>query len=97
MSDQKELRIVAFSECNQWVAQCLEHDVCVQASDLDTLRDRMEAALYAEDEALRAAGRGGIVSLPGAPEHFFRMWEKRSDFNRAGAVDGVNYELALCA
>jgi hypothetical protein len=97
MSSNDALRIVAFSECDQWIAQCLEHDVCVQAPDLDTLQERMEVALHAEDETLRAAGKGGIDALPRAPEHFFRMWDKRSDFNHAGAVDGVNYELALCA
>lgn len=97
MSSEQALRIIAFSECNQWVAQCLEHDVCVQAPDLDTLRDRMEATLFAENESLRAAGKGGLDALPSAPDHFFRLWEKRSEFDHVGAVDGVNYELALCA
>jgi len=97
MTIDHPVRVIAFQECDQWVAQCLEHDVCAQAADLDTLRDRVEATLLAEDAALREAGKGGLGTLPPAPEHFFGMWEKRSGFNRSGAADGVDYELALCA
>ena len=71
MANETTLRIIAFSEFDQWVAQCLEHDVCVQAPDLDTLRDRMEAAFYAEDTAQREAGKDGLSAIPAAPEHFF--------------------------
>jgi hypothetical protein len=97
MAINHPVRVIAFQECDQWVAQCLEHDVCAQAPDLDTLYARVEATLLAEDAALREAGKGGIDALPAAPDHFFRMWDKRSDFNRSGAADGVQYELALCA
>lgn len=97
MANNDSVRVIAFQECDQWVAQCLEHDICAQAADLDTLFARVEATLAAEYSALREAGKDGLNALPAAPEHFFRMWEKRSDFNRTGAADGVNYELALCA
>ena len=82
------LRIVTFKEGDIWVAQCLEHDVCVQASDLDTLRGRMEVALKAESP---------INDLPAAPAHFFELWERKSEFHKSGRTDGVEYEMALCA
>ena len=85
------LRIIAFRDGGQWVAQCLERDVCVQASDLDTLKARMERALAVE-------GRGGNLDrLPPAPSRFFDMWDKRSVFGQRENADGQPYELALCA
>jgi hypothetical protein len=97
MAINPSIRVIAFQECDQWVAQCLEHDICAQAPDLDTLYARFEATLLAEDAALKEVGKSGIDALPRAPEHFFRLWDKRSDFNRSGAADGTPYELALCA
>jgi hypothetical protein len=82
------VRIITFKEGETWVAQCLEHDVCVQAPDLDTLRARMEVALQAESP---------LDALPKAPDHFFELWDRKSDFHKSGKSDGVEYEMALCA
>ena len=84
----KTLRIVTFKEGDIWVAQCLEHDVCAQASDLDTVRSRIEMALQAESP---------LEKLPEAPAHFFELWDRKSDFHKTGKSDGVEYEMALCA
>jgi hypothetical protein len=83
-----EIRVIAFKEGDFWVAQCLEHDICAQAPDLDALRSRMEIAIASE---------APLHNLPKAPEHFFKMWERKSDFNKSGTSDGVGYEMALCA
>lgn len=82
------VRIVAFKEGDTWVAQCLEHDVCVQAADLDTVRARMEVVIEAELPLDR---------LPKAPAHFFELWERKSEFQQSGKSDGTEYEMALCA
>jgi hypothetical protein len=82
------VRIVTFKEGEIWVAQCLEHDVCVQAADLATLGSRIEMALQAESP---------LDKLPQAPAHFFELWDKKSDFQTTGKSDGVEYEMALCA
>lgn len=95
MANSEPVRVVVFKGHEQWVAQCLEYDICAQASDLDTLRDRVEATLAAEHQ--HRLNKGGLSSLPKAPDHFFRMWEKRSNFDKSGSLDGVNYEMALCA
>lgn len=82
------LRVVVFQEAELWVAQCLDHDVCVQGPDLDTVRSRMHIALKAEP---------ALTNLPKAPEHFFKLWERKSEFTGNGNADGVEYEMALCA
>jgi len=85
---KNNIRIVAFKEGDIWVAQCLEHDVCAQASDLDTVRARIEVAIHAEDN---------LMDLPKAPDRFFALWDQKSDFQRSGQSAGVDYEMALCA
>ncbi|TCU77036.1 hypothetical protein EDE08_102580 [Bradyrhizobium sp. R2.2-H] len=82
------LKVVVFKEAEQWVAQCLDHDVCVQGPDLETVRSRMHVALTAEDD---------LESLPKAPEHFFKLWDRKSGFSENGRTDGMTYEMALCA
>lgn len=59
------LRVVLRKESEQWVAQCLEVDICIQAPDLDTLEGRLEVALEAEDLAV----------LGPAPQYYFDVWE----------------------
>ena len=72
MAIDHPIRVIAFQECDQWVAQCLEHDICAQAPDLDTLYARVEATLLAEDAALREGGKGGIQSpFPARRSIFF--------------------------
>jgi hypothetical protein len=64
VTKMSSVRIIAFKEDDIWVAQCLEHDVSVQAADLDTLKGRMEVALRAESP---------LKDLPQAPAHFFDL------------------------
>ena len=67
------IRIVAFKEGDTWIAQCLEVDISAQASDLNTLSDRIEVAIEAEKP---------FTGIARAPDHFFKMWESVSGFSR---------------
>jgi hypothetical protein len=66
-SGLSRVSVVVFKDCKYWVAQCLEHDVCVMASNLFRLVAHLEAAIEAEDN---------FDSLPKAPDQFFEMWDK---------------------
>jgi hypothetical protein len=83
----EELKVVVFKEADTWVAQCLDHNVCVQGPDLETVHARMHVALTVEEN---------LGSLPSAPEHFFKLWDRKSGFRENGLADGVKYEMALC-
>lgn len=96
MSASHTIRVIAFKDGEHWVAQCLEHDVCAIALDLETLKYRLEVAVEAERELCHEKG-ADLDSLPRAPECFFDMWERRSEFDYSGNADGVGYEMALCA
>ena len=60
------IRVVLRKESDQWVGQCLEVDICVQAPDLDTLEGRLEVALECEDDP---------ATIGPAPKHYFDVWE----------------------
>lgn len=95
-----KLRVVVFAEGDQWVAQGLEHDICAQGSDLDTVQERFLDTLDVERSMAVEAGESPFTNIGPAPEHFFRMWEERSKFSSPASLEGNNdgqVELALCA
>jgi hypothetical protein len=96
MSASQTIRVIAFQDGDHWVAQCLEHDICAIASDLETLQYRIEVAIEAERD-LCLENNLDLDSLPAAPQYFFDKWGRRSEFDHSGAADGVEYEMALCA
>lgn len=83
-----QVRVVVFKDQDQWVAQCLEHDICVQAPHIDQIPPRMKSALWLEIDAR------GLEKLPRAPDQFFKMWEQRSELFK---YSGSDCEMALCA
>lgn len=78
------LRIVVFKEEDMYVAQCLEHDIAVQAADMATLQKRFEATVQIEGE--------GLLNLPAAPEAFHHMWDAGLELK--GSVDNADVRLA---
>jgi hypothetical protein len=89
------LRIIVFRKEDQWIAQCLEHDIGVVTKDFHSLQARMEAALRSEQYAHRPDGRHGLDGVPPSPQFFFKMWNARSIFNELGKSGGISYEMAL--
>ena len=88
-----ELRVVVFKDGDVYVAQCLEHDICAQAADIKSLRDRIDAAVDAEREYARALGKNLSESVAPAPKYFFEMWDKSWGAHQ----DSGEMRLALCA
>lgn len=82
------LRIVAFKEGDIWVAQCVEHDICVQAKDVAQLRRRMEVALEIECKDSVANGGQPFGDVPPAPDLYgFMFDEATADAAMAGDMD----------
>ena len=74
MSIQDDLRIVVYKEDEVFVAQCLEYDICTQAADRSTLRDRMDCLIDLEVQEMQEKGQ----ELDPAPERFHNMWDQGS-------------------
>jgi hypothetical protein len=72
---EEPLRAVVFMDGDLWFAQCLEHDIGVQASNLHDLPKKLELTVaFEREESIRRHGEpfGGI---PPAPARFQDMWE----------------------
>jgi hypothetical protein len=67
MIHNQDLRIIVIKEDGILIAQCLEYDICTQAADMDTLKDRMNCLLEVELKAGQAIDQ--------APERFHKMWD----------------------
>ena len=65
----QHLRILVSREEDMLVAQCLEHDIAVQAPDIETLQRRFDATIEME------ANAGTIDAIPPAPAHFHVLWD----------------------
>lgn len=97
------IRVIVFSDCDLWVAQCLEYDIGAQAKDLDTLRMRLTVALDLEAAACVEHGKAPFDGIASAPQRFHDMWEHRSrsfeagagvEFNAGGQPVSVNMAIA---
>jgi len=80
------LRIIIAKQDDIFVAQCLEHDISVQAQDIETLQRRFEDALILEAEM------GNIDALPPAPDVFHALWDHGSAL--ASALENAEVRLA---
>jgi hypothetical protein len=77
-ADTITIRVIVFQDDGQWVAQCLEHDIGAQATDIDTLNDRLVTVLKAEfKESIERHGKP-FAGIAPAPERFQVMWERRA-------------------
>ena len=75
MEKTMDLRILVVKSGEFFVAQCLEHDICTQASDVAQLQERMNALIEAE----LSSGQ----HIDPAPERFHKMWARCTE-NRFG-------------
>ena len=92
------IRAVVFKDCDLWVAQCLEHDICAQADDLTEVKNRLDATLDAERDYSVSIGKKPFEGIDPAPKHYSDMWERRTPFISHSLVDSPEkVELALCA
>ncbi len=81
------LRVLIIKEDDLLVAQCLEHDIAVQASNIDDLQRRFEDAIVLEN------GMGSLDGIPPAPEDFHEKW----DLAEAMKSNIDNAEMRLAA
>lgn len=88
-----QIRVIIFKEDDSnWVAQGLEHDICVQGK---TMTDAQE--LFDVAATLEAKEPGGIARIAAAPEAYFKMWDQRAGkFEPASpkAHDSIEFGLA---
>lgn len=78
------IRAIIFQDAGFWCAQCLEHDIAVQAHTKDALAAELFTALAAYAETAIEDGRKPFDGIPAAPRQFFEKFEKSREWNRRG-------------
>ena len=80
--DQIQIRAVIFKDSDFWCAQCLEHDVAVQASSVDALVDELGDTLVSYVELALNEGRVPLSDIPKAPSRYFEMFERAHELHQ---------------
>jgi hypothetical protein len=79
MEGNEMLRVLVFQEGGDWVAQCLEYDICTHAQDEESLSKRFSALLEVEyNISMRECGKP-FAGIEPAPEEYQAMWPKADD------------------
>lgn len=82
-------RILIYTKGDLYVAQCLEHDICVQSSDVDEIRELMARQFQYEKSQ-----DGGLDAVPAAPQEFFDDWDKTDGDPQKVMINTHDYVLA---
>lgn len=96
MEGHEMLRVIVYQDSGQWVAQCLEYDICAHAPDEDQLRERFGALLQFEHNLSIERNGAAFSGIPAAPEEFQAMWEKAIASDPIETATGP-IELKKCA
>jgi predicted RNase H-like HicB family nuclease len=71
-----EIRALLFQETGWWIAQCLEHDIAVQARTREDLLERLERTLLGYLRLGFEKGRRPFDWIPPAPRRYWDLYEK---------------------
>lgn len=75
------IRVIAFQEGDVWCAQCLEHDIAVQAIDIPNLRDALKQAFIDQIQISLDLGVEPFSNIPPAPQAFYRIYDRAAKDN----------------
>jgi hypothetical protein len=83
------MKVIIQREGEFLVAQCLEHDICAQGSNMTELMDRLTLTVELECDE-----RGGTLDdIAPAPEEYHKMWGDAFLFEQRQS----NYQMAMAA
>jgi len=86
------LRVIFYQDGDKWLAQGIEHDICVQADTLDDLYGRFEVAVR-----LECSENDSWDRLDPAPDHFEQMWSRKSGEFKPSNLTNPRYEVGVAA
>lgn len=87
----EKIRVIFYRDADAWLAQGIEHDICVQADTLDELYGRFEVAVRLE------CVNDSLDHIGPAPAHFHKMWERKAGAFMPAHLVASKYEIGLAA
>ena len=70
---QKELNFLIFRDGAWWVAQCIEHDIAVQAQSLQEIESEIQRVINGRIAIAKELRIDPFEGLPSAPEEYHRI------------------------
>lgn len=86
-SIKSKVRVVAFPECNGWVAQCVEYDISAQGRDLASVKRNMLAVLTAECKYTLETNGEAFAGIDPAPSHYEALYAESEDAQLNSELD----------
>ena len=86
------IRVIFYRDGEKWLGQAIEHDICVQANNLDDLYGRFEVAVRLECDE-----HGSLKHIPSAPSHFETMWARKSGNYTPSFMPQSKYDVGVAA
>ena len=99
--EHAQIRAVIFQDETLWIAQCLEYDICAQASTVEEAYYRLRLTIDAERNFSRSMKREAFDGIVQAPPHFFEKFESAggsytpSKASPGGDLSGTDREVEL--
>ncbi len=86
--DRVEISALVFQEEGCWIAQCVEYDIVVHASEPAALPKAIEKAVLMNVCVNAELGRTGLEGVPAAPDHFREIFDRATmDLKLRGKPD----------
>jgi len=87
MLENLKFCVVIFNEDGRWIAQCIEHDICIQCDSIGEIRERFSLALEVELWYSTVKCRIPSTKIAPAPARLQKEWRQRSQFEDENRVD----------
>jgi hypothetical protein len=75
MMSMLRIRVLAFEDGDGWIAQVIDHDICVRSESLLKLPKVLAREIAANIHVNRRLGMLGLDGIAPAPEHFRTAFE----------------------
>lgn len=98
--EEISMKVIVFRESHMWVAQGIEHDICVSASTMDELQERFMLTVTLEMNERLEKYNNPLHGIEKAPQHYWDLWQKKSmDLIplQEPKSDLPNFQMALAA
>lgn len=79
-SNKLSVRVIVFPEGNYLVAQCLEHDIAAQGTNMQELREAFAQTFFGHIKLAIDHNQKPFANLGKAPSRYWKLWETGNEF-----------------
>lgn len=95
MTQETFVRVIVMKDGDDYIAQCLEYDICANASDVESALKRFVTKFSFERNFSIERNGSPFAGIDRAPDEYFDMWVDCSDKGEVSAP-GSHITFAKC-